>query len=115
MTAVKSGARAMDTITDWAGSLRTGVAVFAVVAAALLTGIIAGFPSWWQTAVYATNALVALVMLFVIQHTTNRQTGAILLKLDELIVTSSTARDDVIDAERQDTAEQEKLHDRLHH
>lgn len=54
-------------------------------------------------------------MLFVIQQTTNRQTGAILVKLDELIVTSSTARDEVIDAERRDTAEQEKLHDRLHH
>lgn len=85
----------MDTITGWAGSLHASVAVFAVAAAAC-----------WP---------VALVMLFVIQQTTNRQTGAILLKLDELIVTSATARDEVIDAERRDTAEQEKLHDRLHH
>jgi low affinity Fe/Cu permease len=115
MTAGKTGARAMDIIAGWAGSLYTSVAVFAVVGAALLAGVIARFPPWWQTAVYATNALVALVMLFVIQHTTNRQTGAILLKLDELILTSSTARDEVIDAERRDTAEQQKLHDRLHH
>lgn len=115
MNGTRAGARFMDTVTGWAGSLHTSVAAFAVVAAALLAGIITRFPPWWQTAVYATNALVALVMLFVIQHTTNRQTGAILLKLDELIVTSSTARDEVIDAERRDTAEQEKLHDRLHH
>lgn len=115
MNAVKPGARAMDAITGWAGSLRISVAVFVAVAAALLVGIVTHFPPWWQTSVYATNALVALVMLFVIQHTTNRQTGAILLKLDELILTSSTARDEVIDAERRDTAEQEKLHDRLHH
>jgi low affinity Fe/Cu permease len=78
-------------------------------------GVVFGFPQWWQTILYSANALVALLMLFVIQHTSHQQTGAILLKLDELIHTSSDARNEVIGAEHQDVPTQKRLHDRLYH
>jgi low affinity Fe/Cu permease len=102
-------------LTRWIGSLPVSVAVFCAVTIALCVGVVSGFPQWWQTILYSTNALVTLLMLFVIQHTTNQQTGAILLKLDELIHTSDEARDEVKDAEDEDVPTQERLHERLHH
>jgi low affinity Fe/Cu permease len=49
------------------------------------------------------------VMVFFIQHTTDRQLRAVLLKLDELIHAQPAADDHLIAAERQPLHEQERL------
>lgn len=72
-------------------------------------------PGWWQTLVYSTGALVSLLMLFIIQHTTNRDTNAVLLKLDELISAIPAAHEEAIDIEDREIYEQEEVHHRLHH
>jgi len=59
--------------------------------------------------------MVTLLMLFIIQHTTNQRTGAIQLKLDELVQSSPGASDDVIDVEDRGLDAQERLHNNLHH
>jgi low affinity Fe/Cu permease len=106
--------KAVHLMTRWVGSLYVSVAVFFAVSLALAVGAAFGFPPWWQTVLYSTNALVALLMLFVIQHTTNQQTGAILLKLNELVHTSEEARNVVIEAEEHDVHAQQQLRERLH-
>jgi len=83
-----------------------------VVAAFLVAGLVARFPSWWQTAVYSTGALTSLLILFSIQHSTNRQTEAILLKLDKLVEATRGADDDVIAVEHRELHAQEHLHHR---
>ena len=112
-SARKALSTAAHAVSGWAGSVTAIILVSLVVS--LVVGAVLHFPPWWQTVVYSTNSLVTLLMLFIIQHTTEQQTGAILLKLDELVHSSSNARDDVIDAEDHDIHAQARIHDRLHH
>ena len=62
-------------------------------------GLAAGFPQWWQTALYSVAGSVTLLMVFVIQHTNERQTAATQRKLDELIRSSAHADDHLIAVE----------------
>jgi low affinity Fe/Cu permease len=71
------------------------------------------FPQWWQITVYSAGALISVLMLFLIQHTTNRHTNAILVKLDELIKATSGARNEVIGIEDQQLDEQDELSNEL--
>jgi low affinity Fe/Cu permease len=91
-----------------------GSGVTAAVAALLVGGWIwygarTGFPRHWETVIVISLAVVSLFMLFLIQHTTNRQTHAALLKLDELVGATHGARDEVIDVESRDPDEQEQV------
>ena len=100
-------------VTRLAASAWTAGISVLIVLGLLATGVAAGFPGWWQTVVFAVSALVTLFMLFVIQHTTDRQTQAILLKLDELVQATGGAHDDVIAVEDRNLLEQEALHRRV--
>ena len=64
-----------------------------------VVGVVAGFPAWWQTVLYSVTASVTFVMVFVIQHTHERQTSALQRKLDELIRSSAPADDALIAVE----------------
>ncbi|ALR11794.1 low affinity iron permease family protein [Mycobacteroides saopaulense] len=102
-------------ITRWAGSIWSSLAAIAVAFLLLVSGLVTEFPAWWQTLVYSAGALVSLLMLFLIQHTTNRDTNAVLLKLDELISAIPAANEEAIDIEEREVYEQEEVHHRLHH
>lgn len=90
-------------ILHWFGEL-TSRASATVVAAAVLVGfnlVLAaeGFPSAWQVGFSTVAESVALVMLFVIQHTQSRQQTVVQLKLDELIRSSPHADDHLVHIE----------------
>lgn len=97
------------------GSRWTALIVAAAVVVYLVVGAVTGFGHNWQIAVHTAAALVTLPMVFILQHTTNRETRAILIKLDELISATSSATEDVMDIEENEVEDQEKVHDRLHH
>jgi low affinity Fe/Cu permease len=75
------------------------VVVYAVVLAAK------GFPGRWQTGFSTAAEAVTLIMLFVIQHTQNRQQLVTQLKLDELIRSSPHADDLLVHLEVAEDAE----------
>lgn len=105
---------AAQTLAGAAGSAwASGIGII-TVSGLLVAGLAAGFPTWWQTAVYSAGALVSLLVLFSIQHTTNRQTKAILLKLDELIQATHGADEAILAVEDRDLHEQERLRHRHH-
>jgi low affinity Fe/Cu permease len=52
-------------------------------------------------------------MVFVIQHATNRESRAVLLKLDELVRASDEARNAVISVENRSLREQEEIEEQL--
>src|SRR5262245_29481578 len=83
-------------------------AFFAAVLLILLWGItgpIFGFSDTWQLVINTTTTIITFLMVFLIQHTQNRDAKAIQLKLDELIRSVEGARDSLVDAE--DLSEEE--------
>lgn len=76
-----------------------GILAGALVVVWFGVGLLVGFPLWWSTILYSGAASVTFVMVFVIQHTNERQTAAMQRKLDELIRSSTRANDGLIAVE----------------
>jgi low affinity Fe/Cu permease len=102
-----------ETVTRWAGSIWVSTAAAVWVVGTISLGVATNFPQWWQITVYSAGALISVLMLFLIQHTNNRHTNAILVKLDELIKATSGARNEVIGIEDQQLDEQDELSNEL--
>jgi low affinity Fe/Cu permease len=84
-------------VLHWVGDLTSRASASVAVTLVLLVYIVVlavnGFPGRWQTGFSTVAESIALVMLFVIQHTQSRQQSVIQLKLDELIRSSPNAND----------------------
>lgn len=90
-------------VLHWFGEL-TSRASAAVAVAAVLVGFnilltAEGSSSAWQVEFSTVAESIALVMLFVIQHTQSRQQTVVQLKLDELIRSSPHADDRLVHIE----------------
>jgi len=103
----------MSRILHWIGELtsRATSTVVVVVLLAVFGVILAaeGFPMSWEAAFSTIAGAVALVMLFVVQHTQGRNYLILQLKLDELI-RSSPAADDLL--VRLEVADDSEINDR---
>ncbi|KFC66672.1 putative small integral membrane protein [Devosia sp. LC5] len=86
------------------GTALLGVVVWAV------SGPFFGFSETWQLVVNTSTTIVTFLMVFVLQNTQNRDSEALHAKLDDLILTSKTARNDFIGAERLSEHEIKQLH-----
>ena len=62
-------------------------------------GPLCGFSDTWQLVINTGTTIATFLMIFVLQHTQNRDTIAIQLKLDELIASSATAENRMLDLE----------------
>ena len=63
----------------------------------------------WQVAFETICSIVTLLMVLLIQHTQNRDTQVMQMKLDELIQTSKNARNDLIEIEKLTEGEIEEV------
>ena len=91
--------RLLHWVGEVAGHASSGLIAAAAVVAWGAVGFGFGFPDWWQTVLYSVTASVTFMMVFVIQHTQERQTSATQRKLDELIRASSRADNSLIAVE----------------
>ena len=76
----------------WSANPVAGVTVACLLVAWGVVGIAAGFPSWWQVALYSTTSAVTVVMVFAIQHTQHREQLVTQRKLDELLTRPARSR-----------------------
>jgi low affinity Fe/Cu permease len=86
--------------TPWA--FLVAVAIVALWAG---TGPLFGFSDTWQLVINTGTTIVTFLMVFLIQHTQNRDARAMHLKLDELLRAVERARTELIDVE-EDSDEQ---------
>lgn len=77
----------------------------------MLSGPVFGFSDTWQLIINTATTIVTFLMVFLIQHTQNRESEAIHVKLDELIRAQEGARNDLLDLEIMEEKELKLLHE----
>jgi low affinity Fe/Cu permease len=85
------------------------VAVLVVVIWAL-TGPMFGYSDTWQLVINTSTTIITFLMVFLIQHTQNRDTMALQLKLSELIIAVKGAENRLAAAEDMTEEDLEQLH-----
>jgi low affinity Fe/Cu permease len=92
----------------WAFALACGVLLLWVV-----TGPLFGFSDTWQLIINTGTTIVTFLMVFLIQHSENKNSRALQMKLDELISASQAASNRLIDIEDLSDKELSALHERF--
>ena len=86
-------------VSNWAGSTYAFLAAFGVILGWLVVGPRYHYSDTWLIAIATITDVIIFLMVFLIQNTQNRDSKAIQLKLNELIVADKKARDAFIGLE----------------
>jgi low affinity Fe/Cu permease len=95
------------------GRPTTFLMAVAIVVIWAVTGPLFGFSDTWQLVINTGTTIVTFLMVFLIQATQNRDTLALQLKLDELILATRNARNEIAGIEEAPDAEIEKARDEV--
>ena len=90
------------------------VAAVAVVIVWALLGPIFHYSDTWQLVINTGTTIVTFLMVFLIQNTQNRDTEALRLKLDELILAVHDARNEFVEIDDLDDEELKRLEEEMH-
>ena len=84
--------RVSNTITTYSGSSAVFIIAVALIAIWGVTGPIFNYSNTWLLIVNTGTSIITFLMVFLIQATQNRDTAALQIKLDELIIATENAR-----------------------
>jgi len=90
--------------SQWAFLVAIGIIVVWAI-----TGPIYHYSNTWQLIINTGTTIITFLMVFLIQNTQNRDARAINLKLDELIHSISTAKNQMIDIEHLSDADLDRI------
>ena len=86
-------------VTKATGTPAAFIIAFCVILVWGITGPLFNFSDTWQLVINTGTTIITFLMVFVIQHSQNKDTKAIQLKLNELIAASSEASNRVVSIE----------------
>jgi low affinity Fe/Cu permease len=101
-------------VAELAGHYIAFVVAFGIIIVWALTGPLFGFSDTWQLVINTGTTVVTFLMVFLIQHTQNRDAMAMHLKLDEIIRATSEADNDIITAEEETDERMKELKRKYH-
>jgi len=110
----KKGVRALferiaGKITRGTGSPLAFITATLLIIVWLVSGPLFGFSDTWQLIINTSTTIITFLMVFVIQHSQNKDTMALQLKLNELIASHDKASNRLIDVEDLTEAELQQL------
>src|SRR5437764_1227522 len=97
--------------SHFAGKPLAFVVAVVVVAAWAITGPLFGYSDTWQLVINTATTVVTFLMVFLIQHSQNRDTLALQLKLAELIIVIRGAKNSLATIEDMEEDDLERLHE----
>jgi len=98
------------TVTRFAGSpIMFSVAVLAVLVWALSGPYFFNYSETWQLIINTGTTIITFLMVFLIQQNQNKDSKALHIKLDELIISLTDANERLIDVEELDEKQLKKL------
>lgn len=96
-----------------AGSAKTcGLACIAIIVWGAV-GPIFHFSDAWQLSINTSTTIITFLMVFLIQNTTNRESKALAVKIDELLRANDKARNELIGLEEKTETEIARASDQL--
>jgi low affinity Fe/Cu permease len=106
------GTRLARAIASTGSGVAAGSAV-ALVGVWLIVGLVTGFGQQWNAVLWSISSATTLIMVFVIQHAGQRESRAMMLKLDELLRIHQQARNEMIGVEDKEPADQDDLEEHM--
>jgi low affinity Fe/Cu permease len=94
-------ARFANTTARWSGKPATFLLATAIVVIWGVTGPVFHYSDTWQLVINTGTTIITFLMVFLIQNTQNRDTMALQIKLDELILALDKARNEIVAIEEQ--------------
>ena len=96
------------------GSPAVFLLALAVVIIWAVSGPLFNFSDTWQLVINTSTTIVTFLMVFLIQNTQNRDTRAVHLKLDELIIYTKGADNELVDLENLTDEQVDRLEKQYH-
>ena len=101
-------------VTRWTGSTPAFGLACAVIVIWAVTGPVFRYSDTWQLVINTGTTIVTFLMVFLIQCMQNRDTAALQLKLDELLLAIAAADNEMIEVEHKGERTIEHLRENVH-